>query len=74
MFVALFSFLTTNIALTVNSAGIKEYFAFNALLLGCISFLVALLNQFIHWKKLSLWQWVPAGIAFAGALGVYLFF
>jgi len=72
VFVALFSFLTTNIALTVNSAGIKEYFAFNALLLGCISFLVAMLNHFIHWKKANWKQWLPAAAAFGGALAVYL--
>jgi deoxycytidine triphosphate deaminase len=67
VFVALFSFLTTNIALTANSATIEQYFIFNALLLGCISFLVALLKTIVTPTKCSWKLWAPAFVAFVVA-------
>ena len=72
IFVALFSFLTTNISLAANSATIEQYFIFNALLLGCISFLVALLETVVKARKKSWLCWVPAAICFAAAFLLYL--
>lgn len=67
VFVALFSFLTTNISLAANSATIEQYFVFNALLLGCISFLVALLNTVVKTKKTNWKHWIPAAVSFIAA-------
>lgn len=67
VFVALFSFLTTNVSLAANSATVKEYFLFNALLLGCISFLVALIETVIKPKKNKWTNWIPAALCFLAA-------
>ena len=72
VFVALFSFLTTNISLAANSAGIKQYFIFNGILLGSISFLVALIGMVIKPKRQMWMYWIPAVICFAAAFLVYL--
>lgn len=72
VFVTLFSFLTTNISLAANSATIEQYFTFNAILLGCISFLVALLGMVVKPKRKSWVYWVPAVICFAVAFLLYL--
>ena len=72
VFVALFSFLTTNISLAANSAGIKQYFIFNGILLGSISFLVALIGMVIKPKRKMWMYWIPAVICFAAAFLVYL--
>lgn len=71
IFVALFTFLTVNITLTANSATIKMYFIFNALMLGCISFLVALLNTVVKSKPSDWRSWVPALASFLAALILY---
>lgn len=72
IFVALFSFLTTNISLSATSATIEQYFIFNALMLGCISFLVALLGMVIKPKRKSWVYWIPAVICFVVAFGLYV--
>ena len=72
VFVALFSFLTTNISLAANSASIKQYFVFNGILLGSISFLVALIGMVIKPKRKMWMYWIPAVICFAAAFLVYL--
>ena len=76
VFVALFSFLTTNISLAVNSATVEQYLIFNALMLGCISFLAALIKTIIStirgfWKNLFIW--IPAVVAFCVAFLLYFF-
>ena len=71
VFVALFSFLTTNISLSANCATIEQYFIFNAILLGCISFLVALLGMIVKPKRKSWVYWIPAVICFAAAFLLY---
>lgn len=72
VFVALFSFLTTNISLAANSATIEQYFLFNVLLLGCISFLVALLETVVKSRKKSWWCWIPAAACFVAAFILYI--
>ena len=72
VFVALFSFLTANISLAANSASIKQYFVFNGILLGSISFLVALIGMIIKPKHKMWVYWIPAVICFAAAFLVYL--
>lgn len=72
VFVALFSFLTTNISLAAGSATIEQYFIFNAILLGCISFLVALLGMIVKPGRKALVYWIPAVICFAVAFLLYL--
>ena len=71
IFVALFTFLTINVTLTANSATIKQYFIFNALVLGCISFLVALLNTVVKGNNSNWRSWIPALAAFVAALVLY---
>lgn len=71
IFVALFTFLTINVTLTANSATVKMYFIFNALMLGCISFLVALLNTVVKTTKNRWFSWLPAIVAFAVAFVLY---
>ena len=72
IFMALFSFLTVNVTLAANSATIENYLIFNALMLGGISFLVALLNTVIKPKKNGWASWIPAAVCFAIALLLYL--
>ena len=71
-FVALFSLLTTNVSLAVNSAEIEQYFIFNALLLGCISFLAALLCTIVKPKKSAWTYWIPTVACFAAAFLLFL--
>lgn len=73
VFVALFSFLTTNISLAANSASIRQYFVFNAILLGCISFLVALLGMVVKPKRTAWVYWIPAVVCFVAAFILYIF-
>lgn len=72
IFMALFSFLTVNVTLTVNSATIDQYLIFNALMLGGISFLVALINTVTGKAKHLVACWVPSAICFIVAFGLYL--
>lgn len=72
VFVALFSLLSINISLAANSATIKDYLVFNALLLGCVSFLVALLSPFFKPKKRWWAYWIPSAICFAAAFYLFL--
>lgn len=72
VFVALFSFLTTNISLAANSASIEQYFIFNAILLGCISFLVALIGMIVKPDRNTWVFWIPATICFVVAFLLYL--
>lgn len=73
VFIALFSFLTTNISLAANSAQTVQYFVFNTLLLGCISFLVALLGTILRPKKRMWAYWVPTILCFIAAFLLYRF-
>lgn len=72
VFVALFSFLTTNISLAASAATMKDYFTFNALLLGCISFLAALIVNIVKPGKSSLFYWIPSVICFAVSFFLFL--
>lgn len=72
VFVALFSFLTTNISLAASAATLQDYFTFNALLLGCISFLSALIVNIVRPGKGSLLYWLPAVICFGTAFLLFL--
>lgn len=75
VFVALFSFLTTNVSLISASAGVSQFFIYNFVMLGCISFLVALLDGVIHraskWKRQIL-RWLPALVCLSVALYLFL--
>lgn len=58
VFVALFSFITTNLSLLSSNAGTDTFLIHNFVLLGCISFLVGLLNGLVKnnhcWKHFLL--------------------
>lgn len=68
IFVALFAIVTINVNLTANSATVQMYFVFNALVLGCVSFLVALLNTVVKDRPFCVGHWIPAFVAFAAAI------
>lgn len=75
VFVALFSFLTTNISLFSASASASQFILYNFVMLGCISFLVALLDGVIN--KIQAWshrlvRWIPAAICFGVALYIFV--
>ena len=72
IFMALVSFLTTNVALAANSSTLEQYLIFNALLLGGISFLVALIGMLTKPKKYRWTYWLPACACFVAALILYL--
>lgn len=75
VFVALFSFLTTNIGLFSQNAGTREFLIFNFVMLGSISFLVAVLQNVIgNEKNTGIWKFIIwiAAIAFFG-IALYLF-
>lgn len=72
IFMALFSFLTVNVTLAANSATVENYLIFNALMLGGISFLVALLNTVVRPKKNGWHSWLPSIICFLAAFFLYL--
>lgn len=73
VFVALFTLITTNVSLVASCATVEMYFIFNAILLGCISFLAALLKTFLSSKKCNWAIWIPSVICFAVALLLFLF-
>lgn len=73
IFVALFAIVTINVNLTANSATMQMYFVFNALVLGCVSFLVALLNTVVKDKPVRITHWLPAIAAFAAAVAAKFF-
>lgn len=72
IFMTLFSLLTMNVTLAVNSANVQQYLIFNALLLGGVSFLVALLSTIVKLKKTSWWYWLPTIVCFAVAFILYI--
>ena len=69
IFMALFSFVTLNISLSANSSTVEHYLIFNALLLGGISFLVALINMVMRNGKWT--NWIPAVGCFIAAFLLY---
>lgn len=71
IFMALFSFLSINVTLAANSATMGQYLIFNALLLGGISFLVALLSTILKPRRINLLFWGSAVVFFAAALIIY---
>lgn len=71
IFMTLFSLLTINVTLAVNSANVQQYLLFNALLLGGISFLVALVSTIIKTKKNSWLYWIPTVVCFVVAFILY---
>ncbi len=73
VFVALFSFLTANVSLSINSATVEDYFICNLLLLGCVSFLVALMKTFVLPGRKYFRYWIPAIVAFAAAFILFCF-
>lgn len=68
IFVALFAIVTINVNLAANSATVGTYFVFNALALGCVSFLVALLNTVVKDRPFRFTHWLPAIVAFVAAV------
>lgn len=73
VFVALFTLITTNVSLVASSATVEMYFIFNAILLGCISFLAALLKTFLSSRRHNLAIWIPSVVCFVVALLLFLF-
>ena len=73
-FVALFSFLTTNISLLSSAASGKQFLISNLVILGCIAFLVNLINGFMRKReaKNSFMGWIPAIVPFTAALLIFL--
>lgn len=75
VFVALFSFLTTNLSIFKEGLSARQFLLYNSVLLGCVSFLVALLNSVIHparYEKHTWRIWVPAVLCFVVA-GILFF-
>lgn len=72
VFVALFSFITTNFSLISASASIKQFLVYNFVLLGCISFLVALLNGLACIAKSGKHIWVASIISFLVAIVIFI--
>lgn len=75
VFVALFSFLTTNISLFSAESSLKQFLLYNFVLLGCVSFLMAILNGFVYparQGKTILLRWLPTVLCFAAALFVFI--
>lgn len=67
VFVALFSFLTTNLSLFSSNTTVQQFFIYNFVMLGCISFLVALLNSVISRNlkaRKHLLLWIPPILCF----------
>ena len=71
VFVALFSFLTTNLSLISQSADVPQFLIYNFVMLGCIGFLVALLNNFIGATK-SKPIWISCILTFIVALVIFI--
>lgn len=77
IFVALFSFLTTNLSIFSEELSLQRFLLYNSVLLGCVSFLVALLNSVIHpaeYKKTSWIRWIPVILCFAAATLIFMCF
>ena len=72
VFVALFSFITTNLSLLSSSADTSQFLIYNFVMLGCISFLVALLNGVISFTKSCIIPWVASILSFAVAIILFL--
>lgn len=75
VFVALFSFLTTNLSLFSSEPSLKRFLLYNSVLLGCISFLVAMMGGVVSPGKQgqpALLRWLPAVLCFAAALAVFI--
>jgi hypothetical protein len=68
----LVSFITTNFSLISNSAGIGQFLVYNLSFLGCIGFLVSLLDGIAGTKKRGPRIWLAAIIPFALALILFL--
>lgn len=73
IFVALFTLLTINVTLAANSANIQQFSIFNALMLGCISFLVTLIRTITKPDQRNIRNWYPAIISFIIALILYYY-
>lgn len=73
IFMALFSIISINVNQVLNSASVEEYIIYNALILGGVSFLVALINTVVKQKKNGWLAWIPAVICFVIAFALYLF-
>lgn len=73
VFVALFTLLTTDMSLLKIGATIKEYFLFDSLILGCISFLVGLIETVIKPSGKRKYAWIPAIVCFIAALLICIF-
>lgn len=75
VFVALFSFLTTNLSLLSNAANGKQFLVYNFVILGCIAFLVNLMKEFMGQKateKKKFVGWISTIVPFAVALLIFL--
>ncbi len=74
VFVALFSFLTTNLSFLSRAVSLRDFLLYNSVLLGCVGFLVALLNGVVYPRKggkAALLRWLPAVLCFAASAAVY---
>lgn len=75
VFVALFSFMTTNLSLLSKAANGKQFLVYNFVVLGCIAFLVNLMKEFMGQQakeSRGFLSWLSAVIPFAMALVVFL--
>ena len=72
VFVALFSFITTNLSLLSSSADTAQFLIYNFVMLGCISFLVALLNGVVSFAKSHRIPWIASIVSFL--IAIVLFF
>lgn len=76
IFVALFSFLTTNLSILSSGLTIRFFLLCNAVLLGCISFLVAIMSGVVSPSKSKaskVCRWLPALLCFAASLAIFLY-
>ena len=70
VFVALFSFLTTNLSIFSANISLHHFLLYNFVLLGCVSFLVALLSGVVRprkYEKYDWTKWIPVVLFFAAA-------
>ena len=72
VFVALFSFITTNLSLLSSSADTAQFLIYNFVMLGCISFLVALHNGVVSFAKSHWIPWIASIVSFL--IAIVLFF
>lgn len=76
IFVAIFSFLTANVSLFSNAASIKSFLLINSVLLGCISFLIAIMGGAIsrsESRRSAFIRWLPSVLCFLASLLIYHF-